>query len=291
LIEEARRRHRHRIRLIAVGVILFALLIAATAFGMAGSGGGGGHSGGTAAVAPTPGPTGNGPHGKHPGPNGAHSASAAPTQTPPPSPVSVSTIPPTVAPAASVPLTTSIQSYNPWTGPGTLSPQFHVVGQLTGGTCTTDLGGTNAEGQSSVVNASIADPSNEQAFRCNADQGIMFDPCFAPPATTNVDQLACASSPYLDSDVYVLTLSQPLASSSTGFTPTGVWPLVLVLSNGDQCQVIQGTGNVVGQVTFNYGCNSGDATFPNTSTQAWTVTYLPTGATTSMTVEVTTAWE
>jgi hypothetical protein len=154
----------------------------------------------------------------------------------------------------------------------------------------TNLGYTNVDGQSSVVDASIADPSNEQAFRCSIDQGT-YDPCFAAPATINVLQLACAGNPYLAFNVYVLTLSQPLATSSTGFAPTGEWPLVLVLSNGDQCQVIQGTANVIYQVAFSYGCGDGNASSPNTRAQPWTVSYLPTGTTAAVTVEVSSAWE
>jgi hypothetical protein len=288
LIEEARRRHRHRLRVMTASLTLCALIAAATAFGIAGLGGGGGRSGGGHALAPASGPKGNGPHSKHGGPKPAHPPAASSPASPPPSAAPAAPTP-AVANAA-LPSTTAVQSYNPWAGPGALSPEFHVIGQLSGGSCTTNLGYVNVYGQSTVIDASIAAPSNAHAFRCTTDEGS-YDPCFAAPATTNVTQLACASTPYLNFDVSLLTLSQPLASSSNGFTPTGTWPLVLVLANGDQCQVIQGTGNVIDQVALNYGCNSGDATYPDTSSPQWTVSYLPSGATTLVTVAVTNAWE
>jgi hypothetical protein len=288
LIEEARRRHRHRLRVMTASLTLFALLAAATAFGIAGLGGGGGRSSGGHALAPAAGSKGNGPHSKHGGPKAAHPPAASSPASPPPS--AAPTAPTPAVANAALPSTTAVQSYSPWAGPGALSPQFHVIGQLSGGSCVTNLGYVNVYGQSTVIDASNADPTNAHAFRCSTDEGT-YDPCFAAPAATNITQLACASTPYLNFDVSLLTLSQPLASSSNGFTPTGTWPLVLVLANGDQCQVIQGTGNVVDQVALNYGCSSGDATYPDTRSSQWTVSYLPSGATTLVTVAVTTAWE
>jgi hypothetical protein len=182
-----------------------------------------------------------------------------------------------------------VYPYNPWTAAGTLSPSFHVLGELSGGSCFTQLSSPNIYGQTTVANASIADPSNQNAWRCTTAQGSIWDPCFAPPGTSNVSQLACAVTPYDQDDVYLLSLSQPLPSSSTGFEPTGgVWPLELALSNGVDCEVIQGTASVPGG---NYGCTSGSASNPNTSSEPWTVSYWSNGATTPVTVAVTTVWE
>jgi hypothetical protein len=67
--------------------------------------------------------------------------------------------------------------------------------------------------------------------------------------------------------------------------------MVLVLANGDECEVIQGTGSNFGKVGLNYGCNSGMASYPRTTSQPWTVSYLPTGAHALVTITVTTVWE
>jgi hypothetical protein len=175
-------------------------------------------------------------------------------------------------------ITTTVNVFNPWTPERTLYPQFKVLGHLSGGSCFVG----------SMPDASIADPSNEYAWRCNTERGIL-DPCFAPRGKTDVTELACVAAPYLGFGVYLLELSQPLAKSSTGFTPKGVWPLVLELSNGDQCSVIQGTSSA--PFFFNYGCNHGTASEPTTAHEPWTVSYLPNGAHAPVTVPVTSAWE
>jgi hypothetical protein len=167
---------------------------------------------------------------------------------------------------------TAVETYNPWAGPGTLRQSFKLIGHLTGGSCPT---------------SSIADPSNQDAWRCNTDQGPLYDPCFAPPGGTNVSELACAKYPYLNDQVQILSMSQPLPKSSSGFQPTGEWPLVLLLSNGAQCSVIQGTATYGG---YNYGCSTGYATPPDTSVNPWTVKYIANGPRSSVTVTVRTAW-
>jgi hypothetical protein len=202
----------------------------------------------------------------------AHTSSAR-TQ---PSTTSTSTMPASTTSlptsTTSVPTSTTVRTFSPWTAAGTLGPDFQLLGHLSGGSC---------------FAASIADGSSENAWRCTTDQG-MYDPCLAPPGKTNVTELACAVTPYLQGGVYLLALTQPLPISSNGFTPTGTWPLVLVLSNGDQCEVIQGTAT---QDDFNYGCKSGNASNPSTTSEPWTVRYLPNGAHVSVTMTVTTAWE
>jgi hypothetical protein len=67
--------------------------------------------------------------------------------------------------------------------------------------------------------------------------------------------------------------------------------LVLVLSNGAQCEVIQGTAPTFGKIGLSYWCNGGDASPPLTASGAWSVSYLPNGAESLITLAVTTAWE
>jgi hypothetical protein len=173
-------------------------------------------------------------------------------------------------------VSTTVDIFNPWTPVGTLEPGYTALGHLYGGSC---LVGSKPW-------SSLADPSNEYAWRCDTDRGI-YDPCFAPRGKTDVSELACVITPYLRLGVYLLELSKPLAQSSTGFTPRGVWPLILILSNGDQCSVIQGTASP----PFYYGCNHGSASEPATAREPWTVSYLPNGANARLTVAVNTAWE
>jgi hypothetical protein len=205
----------------------------------------------------------------------------ASTTTTPASRTSVPAPTPTAPTPTTLPRATAVEIYHPWTAAGTLGPGIQVLGHITGGSCFTG----------SVADASVADPDDENAWRCSADQVGQnvgpTDPCFAPPGKTNVTELACASTP--SSGVYLLTLAQPLKSSSTGFKPTGVWPWLLVLSNGDQCEIIQGTASAPGYL--NYGCNVGTASNPSTTSQPWTVSYLPNGAQTKVTVDVATVWE
>jgi hypothetical protein len=214
--------------------------------------------------------------------------SKRPTPTSTPS-VTTTSPPTTLSPPTSqttVP-TTTVMTFNPWTEAGRLSPGFTVLGHVSGGSCFTALGSTNSEGQTSEADTSIGDPSNENAWRCISDNGI-YDPCFAPIGKSDVTELACSVSPYLKDDVYLLEINQPIPTNSARAKHTGLWPLVLVLQNGDQCEVIQGTAIRAG---FNYGCNDGNATNPSTASEPWTVTYLPNGSNTSVTMTVTTVWE
>ena len=168
-------------------------------------------------------------------------------------------------------LTTAARTYRPWASPGRLNPGFKVVGTLSSTSC---------------FSGSIADPNNQDAWRCEG----LYDPCFAPRDETNVSELACAVLPYLDDKVELLTLSRPLAKSSNGFKPTGVLPLVMVLSNGAQCSVIQGTATYP---SYNYGCSLGPSSYatpPDTTVQPWTVKWIDKGANSAVTASVLTAW-
>jgi hypothetical protein len=204
------------------------------------------------------------------------------------SPPTTTTPPTTTSPPTSgttVTATTVVNTYNPWATAGTLNPDFHVVGHLTDGSCFDNLGYKNYLGQTSVADSSIADANNESAWRCTTDQGTQ-DPCFAPPGTSDVTELACALNPYLRDDVYLLAMSQPLPSSSTGDTPMGSWPMVLELQNGEQCEVIQGTAT-----QGNYGCTDGSTSNPSTASEPWTVSYWPAGSHTAVTTAVTAVWQ
>jgi hypothetical protein len=64
----------------------------------------------------------------------------------------------------------------------------------------------------------------------------------------------------------------------------------MVLSNGDECGVIQGTAPTFGP-GLNYGCTNGYATHPDTASEPWTVQYLPRGSHTLLTLSVTRVWK
>lgn len=178
----------------------------------------------------------------------------------------------TTQPAA--PRATAQQRYQPWTAAGTLAPGLTVGGTVDGGTCWT---------------SSIGDSQNPDAWRCMSGNGIL-DPCFAPPGGTDVAQVACATSP--TSDLTLLDLTTPLASSTA--SPGGaalVLPWVMVLANGDQCTVFQGTAAEADGIVLSYACADGDATYPDTTSEPWTVEYAPGGTGALQTEAVVTAWQ
>jgi hypothetical protein len=121
-----------------------------------------------------------------------------------------------------------------------------------------------------------------------SDNGI-YDPCFAPSQGANLTQVACFESPW--SGAKLLELTQPLSYSSSGTTNGGTsLPWFMQLANGDRCGLITGTAGEAGGVTLNYGCQSGDASTPNMTTEPWTVEYLPNDSDVLSTIDAVTAW-
>lgn len=172
------------------------------------------------------------------------------------------------------PSTTTVMAFAPWTEGGGLAPGINVSGHLSNGSC---------------WEASSADVADQDAWRCSSNNNI-YDPCFAPGGESNVTVVACAASPW--SDVNILNLTQPLSYSASGM-PTGgsSTPWFLELANGDRCGVTTGTVGEAGGVTLNYGCGSGGASTPDTSTNPWTVQYLPNDSHVLSQVDVSSAWQ
>ena len=56
-------------------------------------------------------------------------------------------------------------------------------------------------------------------------------------------------------------------------------------------QVIQGTGEVFDHIALNYGCDDGYATEPSTTSQPWTVKYLPAMTKTPASLTVIAVWQ
>jgi len=178
----------------------------------------------------------------------------------------------TSAPAPARPSKTAIEVFAPWTEGGTLAPGVQVTGHLTDGSCW----------------ASSADSADQDAWRC-AEGGDIHDPCFAPAEESNVSEVACAESPW--STVELLSLAQPLSYSAWGTPSSGSSvPWFMELANGDRCGLTTGTNGEAGGVTLSYGCQSGGASTPDTSTEPWTVQYLPNDSHVLSEVDVITAW-
>ena len=176
---------------------------------------------------------------------------------------------------ASTPSSTTTEMFAPWTTEGTLAPGIQVVANLEDGSCSAE---------------SIADGANQNAWQCSSGNDV-YDPCFAPPNETNVTQVACAQTPL--SGVDVLTLVQALPSSSTGTSAdTGSTPApwFMQLANGDTCGRTTVTAPSAGSPSLSYACQSGVAGTLNTSTEPWTVKYLPNNSDVSSDVAVSTAW-
>jgi hypothetical protein len=214
-----------------------------------------------------------------PSPSGASAPTTTTTQ-PPGVAVSTTTTAPTTTTTptttpASPSSSTVTEVFAPWTTGGELAPGIQVAANLNDGSCST---------------ASLADGANQNAWRCSSGKNV-YDPCFAPPDETNVTQVACAQSPL--SAVEMLTLATPLPSSSTapssstGSTPV---PWFMQLANGDTCGRTTGTAFSAGSPSPSYDCQSGVASALNTSTEPWTVEYLPNNSDVSSAVAVSTAW-
>jgi len=203
------------------------------------------------------------------------------TTQPPVGAVSTTTAPPTTTTPASTP-STAIEVFAPWTTEGALAPGIQVAANLNDGSCST---------------GSLADGANQNAWRCSSGNDV-YDPCFAPPDETNITQVACAQSPL--SSVDMLTLVQPLPSSSTGTSSgsTGTSgdagstpvPWFMQLANGDTCGRTAGTASSAGSPSLSYACQSGVASTLNTSTEPWTVRYLANNSDVPSDVAVSTAW-
>jgi hypothetical protein len=208
-----------------------------------------------------------------PAPTSSSTTSAPSATSPSPSP-----------PAAAAP--TVVRKFDPWTASGTPGPNVYVSGKLASATPPSLKPG--APPPNPCFAPSIADPGNQNAWRCSTTAGI-YDPCFAPPGQVNVRELLCGRDPW--SDFLLLSLSPPLPSSSTGVVPRAAFPWVLILSNGELCQLIQGTGELFDHTVLYYGCDDGYASEPSTTSEPWTVTYVPTSTKTSTSRTVIAAWE
>lgn len=222
------------------------------------SGGGASGSGVTSpAQGTTPGASGSG---GNPGAPTASSPSSSPKAT--------------VPGAASTPHVTTRRQYQPWAAGGSLAAGVAVASHESGGDCWT---------------ASIGDPDNPDAWRCMAGNGIL-DPCFAPPGQAVVPEVACATSP--DAAVVLLDLTVPLSSAAA---PSGssalVLPWVMELADGDQCTLDQGTGEVVDGTVMDYACTGGAATYPDTTSEPWTVLVAAGDGATQSSQAVEVAWQ
>jgi hypothetical protein len=169
---------------------------------------------------------------------------------------------------------TEVADFSPWSTAGTVSSGLRLDSPVSAGSCS----------QSSAF-----DVGNPDAWRCTEPNGGFLDPCFAPPGRSGVTQVACGESPW--SAYTVLSLSTPLADSSWG-TPADnqSYPWAMVLANGQQCGLIEGTGTEIDGQSFNFACTVGVATYPTTVVQPWTASYAASSSGPATTVRVTTAW-
>jgi len=206
------------------------------------------------------------------------------TTTPAPSATAPASSPGPSPPAAAA--STVVRRFNPWTASGRPVPDVYVSGKLSSAAPVS--AGPGGRPPNPCYGPSIADPGNQDAWRCLTTAGV-YDPCFAPPGRTNVRELLCGRDPW--SDFMLLSLSRPLPRSSTGFAPRPAFPWVLILSDGELCEVIQGTGELFDHLVLSYGCDDGYATEPSTTSEPWTVMYLPAGTKAPVTLTVIAAWE
>jgi hypothetical protein len=207
----------------------------------------------------------------------APATAPAPTITvpsPPPASIPAATSTP-AATAPPPPPATRAETFSPWAAAGTLAPGIKVLSRYSGGRCTM---------------RSSFDEGNQYAWRCFTASGAFYDPCFAPAAQSGVTQVACSDSPW--SGAVIVSLAKPLARSSRG-TPgpsAAKYPWAMVLANGQECGLIEGTAPLMDGVTFYFGCTDGYASFPGTRTEPWTVNYAAGSSSPVTSVAVTTAF-
>jgi hypothetical protein len=189
--------------------------------------------------------------------------------------ITVPSPPPASIPAATSTPATRTETFSPWAAAGTLAPRIKVLSRSPGGRCTM---------------RSSFDEGNRYAWRCFITSGAFYDPCFAPAARSGVTQVACTDSPW--SGAVIVSLAKPLARSSWG-TPgpsAAKYPWAMVLANGQECGLIEGTAPLIDGVPFYFGCTNGHASFPVTTTRPWTVKYTSGSSSSATPVAVTTAF-
>jgi hypothetical protein len=199
-------------------------------------------------------------------------APAITVPSPPPASIPAATSTPA---ATAPPPATRVETFSPWAAAGTLTPRIKVLSRYPGGRCTM---------------RSSFDEGNQYAWRCFIASGAFYDPCFAPAAQSGVTQVACSDSPW--SGAVIVSLAKPLARSSRG-TPgpsAAKYPWAMVLANGQECGLIEGTAPLMDGVTFYFGCTDGYASFPGTRTEPWTVNYAAGSSSPVTPVAVTTAF-
>lgn len=94
------------------------------------------------------------------------------------------------------------------------------------------------------------------AWRCAIGNGI-HDPCFETVAGMN--EVVCADGPWGKS-AFKLNLTEPLPVAYGNHDSGTVGrPWALELVGGARCVALTGTVEIVGGITLEYGCTSGDA--------------------------------
>lgn len=172
-------------------------------------------------------------------------------------------MPPAQSPA---PSGTQVITYAPWAGAGTLASGITAAATQSG-SCFTTSSATTASG----------------AYRCMVSNSL-YDPCFADTAS-GAAEVACPNPANPNSVVVIkLTAALPAPATAAG---SPIFPWLLVLANGQNCQTITGTGGILGGKNEVYGCPGGGVYGQaDRSTATWTALYAPSGAPASALTQV-----
>jgi hypothetical protein len=202
-------------------------------------------------------------------------AGTGPATMTPPATVGPASVQATTSSATAPSPATRVETFDPWTAAGTLAPGVRVLGRYSGGRCTM---------------RSAFDGGNQYAWRCFVAGGAFFDPCFTPAGQSGVTKVACTDSPW--SGAFIISLAVPLARSSWG-TPkpsAAKYPWAMVLANGQECGLIEGTAPLVDGVTLYFACTDGYASFPRMGTEPWTANYAASSSSPAAPIAITTAF-
>jgi len=149
-------------------------------------------------------------------------------------------------------------TYPPWAAAGRLADGISAAAAQSG-SCFTTSSATTAPG----------------AYRCLAGNAL-YDPCFAD-TSSGAGKVACPNPENPDS-VVIMTLTAPLPPPVTA-AGSPIIPWLLVLTNGQHCLTVTGTGGTLGGKNETYGCPGGGVYGqPDQSDRQWSVLFAASGA-------------
>lgn len=90
------------------------------------------------------------------------------------------------------------------------------------------------------------------AWRCMTENGAIYDPCFATPASLGEQAVVCGIDPVQGTPGFTLALTEPLPAPQVSGS---LLPWLIELENGVICRAVTGSRPGVGEKLVNYACD------------------------------------